>query len=150
VALVVPVDGTGSYSAPKNVAYVLNLTQRSYAYMRPGSGFHGKLQNVDVSGEPGIDHLTIDKSPRVQSIALNSILQTARAEACRPGISNPVVANPRRAPVPQIAAPGTNSNEMPKSSSAVSDPAVPAAAPQQTSVGTPANPAPPRPSGFAG
>ena len=111
VALVIPVDGTGSYTAPRNVACVLNLTQRSYAYMRPGSGFHGKLQNVDMSGEPGIDHLSIDKSPRVQSTALNSILQTARAEACRPGATNPVVVSPRRGPAPQVAAP----RETPKS-----------------------------------
>jgi pimeloyl-ACP methyl ester carboxylesterase len=110
VALVIPVDGTGSYAAPKNVACVLNLTQRSYAYMRPGSGFRGKLQNVDLSGEPGIDHLTIDKSPRVQSTALNSILQTAHAETCRPGATSPVVASPRRAPAPKVATPG----EMPK------------------------------------
>jgi Thioesterase domain len=111
VALVIPVDGTGSYSAPKNVACVLNLTQRSYAYMRPGAGFRGKLQNVDMSGEPGIDHLSIDKSPRVQSTALNSILQTAHAEACRPGATNPVVASPRGGPAPQVAAP----RETPKS-----------------------------------
>src|SRR5579863_3806972 len=39
VALVVPVDGTGSYAAPGNVACVINLTQRRYAYMRPGLGF---------------------------------------------------------------------------------------------------------------
>jgi hypothetical protein len=104
VALVIPVDGTGSYAAPKNVACVLNVTQRAYAYMRAGSGFHGKLQNVDVSGDPGIDHFTIDKSPRVQGIALNSILQTARAETCRPGASNPVVASPRRMPMPKVAA----------------------------------------------
>ena len=110
LALVIPVDGTGSYAAPKNVACVLNLTQRSYAYMRPGSGFRGKLQNVDMSGEPGIDHLTIDKSPRVQSIALNSILQTAHAETCRPGAASPVVASPRRAPAPKVATPG----EVPK------------------------------------
>ena len=36
VALVIPVDGTGSSVAPRNVACVINLTQRSYAYMRPG------------------------------------------------------------------------------------------------------------------
>jgi Thioesterase domain len=107
VALVVPVDGTGSYAAPKNVACVLNLTQRSYAYMRPGSGFHGKLQNVDVSGDPGIDHFTIDKSPRVQGIALNSILQTAHAEACRPAIASPVVASHKGAPAAKVAAPNT-------------------------------------------
>ncbi len=41
VALVVPVDGTGSSAASRNVACVINLTQRSYAYMRPGVGFHG-------------------------------------------------------------------------------------------------------------
>ena len=44
VALVVPFDGTGSYAAPRNVACVLNLTQRHYAYMRPGAGFHGMLR----------------------------------------------------------------------------------------------------------
>ena len=43
VALVVPVDGTGSSVAPRNVACVINLTQRRYAYMRPGAGFHGIL-----------------------------------------------------------------------------------------------------------
>jgi hypothetical protein len=43
VALVIPFDGTGSYGASKNVACVLNMTQRYYAYMRPGSGFRGKL-----------------------------------------------------------------------------------------------------------
>jgi Thioesterase domain len=33
VALVIPFDGTGSYVTPKNVACVLNLTQRNYAYI---------------------------------------------------------------------------------------------------------------------
>ncbi len=150
VALVIPVDGTGSYAAPKNVACVVNLTQRSYAYMRPGSGFRGKLQNVDMSGEPGIDHLTIDKSPRVQSIALNAIVQAAHGQNCRPGASNPAVASPRRAPAPQVATPRQTPKDMPKSSSAISDPAAPAAEPRQTSVGTPATPAPPHLSGFAG
>ena len=81
VALVVPVDGTGSSLAPRNVACVINLTQRSYAYMRPGVGFHGVLDNVDFSGDPGIDHLTIDKSPRVQAEALRYVLETAHDES---------------------------------------------------------------------
>jgi hypothetical protein len=67
VALVIPFDGTGSYVTPKNVACVLNLTQRNYAYMRSGAGFHGKLTNVNVSGDSGIDHFTIDKSPAAAS-----------------------------------------------------------------------------------
>jgi pimeloyl-ACP methyl ester carboxylesterase len=105
VALVVPFDGTGSYLAPRNVACVLNLTQREYAYMRPGAGFHGNLRNVDVSGDASIDHFTIDKSPRLQAVALNSILQAAHAESCRPGPNGPAVAGPKAAPAPQAASP---------------------------------------------
>jgi pimeloyl-ACP methyl ester carboxylesterase len=106
VALVIPFDGTGSYAASKNVGCVLNMTQREYAYMRPGIGFRGKLQNVDVSADPGIDHFTIDKSPRLQGMALNSILQTVHGEACRPAAVSPAVASPKAAPAPKVAAPG--------------------------------------------
>jgi hypothetical protein len=106
VALVVPVDGTGSAVAPRNVACVINLTQRRYAYMRPGAGFRGVLDNVDFSGDPGIDHLTIDKSPRVQAEALRYVLETAHTQTCRPGGAGPIVAQPREAPKsPTIAAP---------------------------------------------
>ena len=97
VALVVPFDGTGSYSASPNVACVLNVTQRQYAYMRPGLGFHGMLRNLDVSADTSIDHFTIDKSPRLQATALSLILQAAHAENCRPA-SGPVVARPKDAP----------------------------------------------------
>jgi hypothetical protein len=138
VALVVPFDGTGSYAAPKNVACVLNLTQRVYAYMRPGSGFRGKLQNVDVSSDPGIDHFTIDKSPRLQAMALNTVLQTAHAETCKPGTNALMVARPKEAPVPQFAAP----NGTPK--------AAPGDAPKQTSVEAPAKTASPAPRGIEG
>jgi hypothetical protein len=138
VALVVPFDGTGSYAAPKNVACVLNLTQRTYAYMRPGSGFRGKLQNIDVSSDPSIDHFTIDKSPRLQGMALTSILQTAHAETCRPGANAPAVARPKEAPAPQFAAP----QEQPKGA--------PGGAPQQSSVDAPAKTASPTPRGIEG
>jgi pimeloyl-ACP methyl ester carboxylesterase len=138
VALVVPFDGTGSYLAPKNVACVLNLTQRTYAYMRPGSGFRGKLQNVDVSSDPGIDHFTIDKSPRLQGMALSSILQTAHAQACRPGANAPAVARPKEAPAPQFAAPQQQPN------------GTPAVAPKQTSIEAPAKTASPAGRGTEG
>ncbi len=105
VALVVPFDGTASYAAPPNVACVLNITQRLYAYMTPGAGFHGKLSNMNVSNDTSIDHFTIDKSPRLQAVALNSVLQAAHAESCRPGASAPVVARPKAAPSPKLAAP---------------------------------------------
>ena len=98
VALVVPFDGTGSYAAPANVACVLNLTQRKYAYMLPGAGFHGRLSNVDVSGDTSIDHFTIDKSPRLQAVALNSVLQAVHGLPCQPGANGPAVARPKEPP----------------------------------------------------
>jgi hypothetical protein len=142
VALVVPFDGTGSYAASKNVACVLNLTQRVYAYMRPGSGFRGKLQNVDVSSDPSIDHFTIDKSPRLQGMALTSILQTAHAETCRPSANAPAVARPKEAPAPQFAAP----REQPQEQSN----GAPGEAPKQSSVEAPAKTASPTARGDEG
>jgi hypothetical protein len=107
VALVIPFDGTESYAASKNVGCVLNLTQ--HAFMRAGAGFHGKLSNVDLSSDASIDHLTIDKSPRLQAYALNAVLRAARLQSCRPTIGGPIVARPketpRQAPTKQ-AAPG--------------------------------------------
>jgi alpha-beta hydrolase superfamily lysophospholipase len=74
VALVVPFDGTQSFAASDNVARVLNLTQRDYAYMRRGPGFHGTLSNVDVSSDPSIDHINIDKSPRLHARVVSEVL----------------------------------------------------------------------------
>jgi hypothetical protein len=74
VALVVPFDGTKSFAASDNVARVLNLTQRDYAYMRGGPGFHGTLANVDVSSDSSIDHINIDKSPRLHTRVLTEVL----------------------------------------------------------------------------
>jgi pimeloyl-ACP methyl ester carboxylesterase len=110
VALVVPFDGTGSYLATRNVACVLNLTQREYAYMRPGAGFHGSLRNVDVSSDTSIDHFTIDKSPRLQAVAMNAILQAAHAESCRPGPNGPTVASPKEALWPKEASPAKSAS----------------------------------------
>jgi hypothetical protein len=105
VALVVPFDGTGSYAASANVACVLNVTQRYYAHMRAGSGFHGRLQNVDVSADTSIDHFTIDKTPRLQAMALGSVLQAAQSQSCRPGVTGPATARAKETPALEVAAP---------------------------------------------
>jgi hypothetical protein len=102
VALVVPFDGTGSYTTPSNVACVLNFTQRAYAYMQAGAGFHGKLSNVDVSSDTSIDHVTIDKSPRLQTLALTAILQAAHGQSCRPAGSAPMVGRSKEMPLPTL------------------------------------------------
>jgi Thioesterase domain len=117
VALVVPFDGTGSYLAPRNVACVLNVTQRSYAYMRPGAGFHGTLSNVDVSSDTSIDHFTIDKTPRLQAIALSHVLQAAHSESCRPGGTGPLEATPKEPPTPTAAAPAKSASPLLRSGS---------------------------------
>jgi hypothetical protein len=74
VAMVVPFDGTKSFAASDNVGRVLNLTQRDYAYMRGGPGFHGTLSNVDVSSDSSIDHINIDKSPRLHARVVAEVL----------------------------------------------------------------------------
>src|SRR6185436_4479550 len=94
VALVVPFDGTGSFSTPANVGHLVNLTQRKYAYMRPGPGFHGSLANVDVSGDPSIDHINIDKSPRLHTRAISEVLAVIKGHrVATPRGSDPSMAN---------------------------------------------------------
>ncbi len=80
VALVVPFDGTQTLVAPANVARVMNITQRDYAYARRGAGFRGELQNIDVSSQ-GVDHLNIDKSPRLHAMVLNKIIAVVKKGA---------------------------------------------------------------------
>ena len=108
LALVVPFDGTESYAAPGNVSCVVNLTQRKYAYVQAGPGFHGRLSNVDVSSDTTIDHVTIDKSPRLQAMALKEILQAAHGQSCRPGANAPAVARAKQSDPKEIA-PADNS-----------------------------------------
>jgi hypothetical protein len=130
VALVVPFDGTASYAAPANVSCVVNLTQRKYAYMQAGAGFHGRLSNVDVSNDTTIDHITIDKSPRLQAIALKEILQAAHGQACRPGQNPPAVARANEPKQPKAIAPEDNAtNENPPKPKASETRASPAVAP---------------------
>jgi hypothetical protein len=93
--LVVPFDGTESFSTPANVGRLVNLTQRKYAYMRHGSGFHGSLANVDVSSDPSIDHINIDKSPRLHARAISEVLTVIKGHrVATPSGANPSLANP--------------------------------------------------------
>ena len=75
VALVVPFDGTKSFEVSNNVARVLNLTHSgTYFSIRGGPGFHGTLATVDVSSDPTIDHINIDKSPRLHARVVAEVL----------------------------------------------------------------------------
>ena len=95
VALVVPFDGTQSFSTPAKVGRLVNFTQRKYAYMRPGPDFHGSLANVDVSGDASIDHINIDKSPRLHTRAISEVLAVIKAHRlAAPDSRTPAPANP--------------------------------------------------------
>jgi pimeloyl-ACP methyl ester carboxylesterase len=109
VALVVPFDGTQSFPVPANVARVVNFTQRDYAYMRPGPGFHGSLNNVDLSANPDIGHLNIDKSPELHARAVREVLAVIGGRrrpapaATKPAAMSPVERS--RSAAPATAAP---------------------------------------------
>jgi Thioesterase domain len=131
VALVVPFDATQSFPAPANVARVLNLTQRDYAHMRPGPGFRGSLRNVDLSGDPNIDHLNIDKSPRLHAQVIAEVLaivgghRSASPVAAKP--AEPAAATVSGAASGTVAAPAPGSGERshaerPPSASALPQP----------------------------
>ena len=85
VALAVPFDGTQSFAASGNIQRLLNLTQRSYAYMRRGPSFKGTLVNFDVSSDPSIDHLNIDKSPRLHAKVIGEVLAVVGSHKGVPG-----------------------------------------------------------------
>jgi hypothetical protein len=96
VALLVPFDGTEPHTAPKNVGIVINFTQ--HAYIQPGPGFRGRLENVDLSGDPSIEHTNIDKSQRLHTYVLSYVIQAAKGSAAgtpsRPGRRAPRQGSP--------------------------------------------------------
>jgi alpha-beta hydrolase superfamily lysophospholipase len=113
VALVVPFDGTQSFTAPGNVARVVNFTQRDYAYIRPGPGFRGSLNNVDLSSNRDIDHLNIDKSPELHARVLSEVLAVIgghlAAPASRKTISNsPLLPSGSAGPMTTTPAPAAS------------------------------------------
>jgi len=78
VALMVLFDGTEPHQIPANVATTINYTKHFMIAPGPGSS-PGSVANVDLSGDPGVDHLSIDTAPSLQAQTLNYILQAASA-----------------------------------------------------------------------
>jgi pimeloyl-ACP methyl ester carboxylesterase len=135
VALVVPFDGTQSFPVPGNVGRVINFTQRDYAYMRPGPGFRGSLSNVDLSSDHSIDHVTIDKSPRLHARVISEVLAIVGGHR----IAAPAASKPAPAGAPGVGAASgdgpTRSNEtmkpVPESAAPIGPPAPPTQSPPQ-------------------
>ena len=111
VALVVPFDCTKSFAASDNVARVLNLTHGGTpAYMRGGPGFRGTLANVDVSSDPSIDHINIDKSPRLHTRVVTEVLAVV-GKHNKLGV--PSAAPPQTAPAKNGTQPPLHADQIP-------------------------------------
>jgi pimeloyl-ACP methyl ester carboxylesterase len=79
VALLVLFDGTDGHQIPGNVATAINYTRHFMIAAAPGS--RTVIQNVDLSGDPGIDHLNIDTAPSLQAQTMNYIMQAMSGAA---------------------------------------------------------------------
>jgi hypothetical protein len=77
VALLVLFDGTEPHQIPANVTTAINYTK--HFMITPVYGSRGTVSNVDLSRDPGIDHLSIDTAPSLQAQTLNYVLQAASA-----------------------------------------------------------------------
>jgi pimeloyl-ACP methyl ester carboxylesterase len=82
VELLVTLAPFMQYPIPGNVVRAINY------YQSPGWGapliadskFHGKLSNIDMSGDPTVFHVNIDKSTRVHADLLREISALAQAK----------------------------------------------------------------------
>jgi len=133
VALIVPFDGTNSYAATGNVARVMNLTQRDYAYVKRGPGFRGELANVDVSRDTSIGHISIDKSARLHALVVNKIVGVVGGRSA-PSITGSTGSKPSSPLAPQNGAsskpadPATSGSTAQAGSSSATPPAATAPA----------------------
>ena len=73
IALLVLFDGTEGHQIPGNVTTAINYTRHFMITAAPGS--RAAIQNVDLSGDPAIDHLNIDTTPSLQAQTMNYIMQ---------------------------------------------------------------------------
>jgi hypothetical protein len=82
VDLVVTLAPFLQYPVPANVLHAVNY------YQAPGwgapiagdTGFHGKITNVDLAGDPTILHITIDKSAKIHAEILREIAALSQAK----------------------------------------------------------------------
>ena len=68
-------DATNPQPVPKNVLHFVNFYQENGFGKRvsPGPGFQGELTNIDLTRDMGLQHTTIDKSPRLHAIVMQKI-----------------------------------------------------------------------------
>jgi hypothetical protein len=97
VDLIVTFDGTHAHQVPGNVRHLVNFYQNNGFGKRisAGPGFTGELNNVDLTADNSLSHVTIDKSHRLHAEVIAKIA----------GIVNKDVAAARKANTPKAKKP---------------------------------------------
>lgn len=78
VALIIDFDSVTKLPVPANVRRVINFYDPIGGLkLYPGKGFHGRLDNIDVSkSDPDIGHFNIEKNARLHARAISAVLAT--------------------------------------------------------------------------
>jgi hypothetical protein len=82
IELVVTFDATRPQPAPKNVLHFVNFYQQNGFGEKVvgGPGFQGELTNVDLTADPSLSHVTIEKSPRLHMMVIQKIEEVVKKD----------------------------------------------------------------------
>jgi pimeloyl-ACP methyl ester carboxylesterase len=82
IELIVTFDGTHPHQVPDNVRHLVNFYQNNGFGKRisPGPGFVGELNNVDLTADTSLSHVTIDKSHRLHAQVIAKIADIANKD----------------------------------------------------------------------
>ena len=81
IALLVTLSPYHQNPIPTNVVRAINYYQSSGwgSPITPAPGFRGELSNIDLSSDPTVAHINIDKSPNVQAEIIGKIIGVIKA-----------------------------------------------------------------------
>jgi Thioesterase domain len=85
IELIVTFDATKPGLVPKNVLHFVNFYQNNGIGKRIGAGpgFQGELTNLDLTADPNIRHITIDKSARLHAYVVAKISEIVQKDLAR-------------------------------------------------------------------
>lgn len=86
VAYVVMYDPVEPTQVGKNVDQIINYYLDSKSkdkILRPGSGFSGDLENIDLRGQGNIDHFNIEDNRQLQQIVYDRAMELSSAIAAK-------------------------------------------------------------------
>jgi hypothetical protein len=89
VALVVTFGPTVDLAAPSNVSQVINYYTGNILVTK-GPGFRGTISNVDLNAAPDINHLNVEKNPRLHANVISRIQAIVGSRHAGPAASRSV------------------------------------------------------------